>query len=104
MAQKKSANAKKRKQKRSFILTLALCLLVGYFIITIIGLQLEIREREEVKEQLDIEYQQILADNEYLQSIVDNEDKGDYMEQIAREKLGFVMPNEKVFYDITPGA
>ncbi|MBR5190976.1 MAG: septum formation initiator family protein [Clostridia bacterium] len=104
MAQKKSANVKKRKQKRSFILTLALFLLIGYFVITIVGLQLEIRERKEVKEQLEIEHQQFLATIEYLQSIVDNEDKGDYMEQIAREKLGFVMPNEKVFYDITPGA
>ncbi len=104
MAKKKSAKAKKRVQKRSFILTLALVLLVGYFIITIIDLQLEIRERKEVKEQLDTEYEQLLADNERLQAIVDSEDKGDYMEQVAREKLGFVMPNEKVFYDITPGA
>lgn len=104
MAQKKSAPVKKRKQQKSFILTLALVLLVGYFIITIISLQVEIRDRKEVKEQLDIEYEQILADNERLQAIVDSEDKGDYMEQIAREKLGFVMPNEKVFYDITPGA
>ena len=39
-----------------------------------------------------------------LQAIVDSDDKGAYMEQVAREKLGFVMPNEKVFYDITPGA
>lgn len=104
MAQKAKAPAKKRKQKKSFILSLALVLLVGYFIITIIGLQVEIRDRKEVKEQLDMEYEQILADNERLQAIVDSEDKGDYMEQIAREKLGFVMPNEKVFYDITPGA
>lgn len=104
MAQKKSAKVQKRKQKRSFILTLALVLVVGYFIITIIDLQIEIRDRKEVKEQLDIEYQQILDDNKRLQAIVDSEDKGDYMEQVAREKLGFVMPNEKVFYDITPGA
>lgn len=104
MAQKKSAKAKKHVQKRSFILTLALVLVVGYFIITIIGLQVEIRDRKEVKEQLDAEYEQIIADNNRLQSIVDSEDKGAYMEQVAREKLGFVMPNEKVFYDITPGA
>lgn len=104
MAQKTKAPAKKRKQKKSFILSLALVLLVGYFIITIISLQVEIRDRKEVKEQLDMEYEQILSNNERLQAIVDSEDKGDYMEQVAREKLGFVMPNEKVFYDITPGA
>ena len=95
---------KKGKQKRSFILTLALVLLVGYFIITIIGLQIEIRERTEVKDQLEIKHQQILESNNRLQTIVNSEDKSDYYEQVAREKLGFVMPNEKVFYDITPGA
>ncbi len=104
MAQKKPAKTQKRKQKKSFILSLALVLLVGYFIITIIDLQLEIRDRKEVKEQLDMEYEQILTENERLQAIVDSEDKGSYMEQVAREKLGFVMPNEKVFFDITPGA
>lgn len=104
MAKKTKAPAKKRKQSRSFILTLALVLLVGYFVITIIGLQIEIRDRKEVKEQLDKEYEQIITENERLQAIVDSEDKGPYMEQIAREKLGFVMPNEKVFFDITPGA
>ena len=25
------------------------------------------------------------------------------IEKIAREKLGFIKPNEKVFYDVTPG-
>lgn len=104
MAKKKSASRKKPKQTKSFILTLALVLLVGYFIITIIGLQAEIRDRKEVKEQLDAEYEQILSENERLQAIVDSEDKSEYMEQIARQKLGFVMPNEKVFFDITPGA
>lgn len=104
MANKTKAPVKKKKQKKSFILTLALVLVVGYFIITIIDLQLEIRDRKEVYEQLDNEYEQIVADNNRLQAIVDNDDKSAYMEQVAREKLGFVMPNEKVFYDITPGA
>lgn len=104
MATKTKAPAKNKKQSKSFILTLALVLVVGYFIITIIDLQLEIRDRKEVLEQLDNEYEQIISDNSRLQAIVDNEDKGAYMEQVAREKLGFVMPNEKVFYDITPGA
>ena len=48
-------------------------------------------------------YEQQLEQNDRLQAIVDSEDKSDYIEQIAREKLGFVMPGEKVFYDVTPG-
>lgn len=99
------ANTKspKKKHSRSFILTLGLVLLVGYFVITIIGLQLSIRERKGVLEQMQSAYEQQLEQNDRLQAIVDSEDKSDYIEQIAREKLGFVMPGEKVFYDVTPG-
>jgi cell division protein FtsB len=95
--------APKRKQKKSFILTLGLVLLVGYFVITIIGLQLSIKERQGVLEQKNAAYEQQLEQNDRLQSIVDSDDKSEYMEQIAREKLGFIMPGEKVFYDVTPG-
>lgn len=101
MANKK---ASKKKQSKSFILALALILVFGYFVITIIDLQLEIHDRKDVLNQLDHEYQQLVTNNQRLQSIVDSDDKGDYMEQVAREQLGFVLPNEKVFYDITPGA
>lgn len=101
------ANAKtktpKRRQKKSFILTLALVLLAGYFVITIVGLQLSIKERQDVLEQKNAAYEEQLEQNDRLQAIVDNEDKSEYMEQIAREKLGFIMPGEKVFYDVTPG-
>lgn len=98
-----NSKAPKRKQTRSFVLTLGLVLLVGYFVITIIGLQLSIKERQDVLEQKNAAYEQQLEQNDRLQSIVDSEDKSEYMEQIAREKLGFVMPGEKVFYDVTPG-
>ena len=102
MAQKK--NASKKVQKRSFILTLGLVLLVGYFLITIVGLQLQRKEAIAELEQKEAEYEQVEAENERLESILINDDKSEYMEQVAREKLGFVMPGEKVFYDVTPGA
>ncbi len=102
MANSKS-KAPKRKQKKSFILTLGLVLLVGYFVITIVGLQLTIKDRQDVLEQKKTEYEDRIEENNHLQSIVDSEDKSEYLEQIAREKLGFIMPGEKVFYDVTPG-
>ena len=44
----KSNSKAQKKQTKSFILTLALILLVGYFVITIIGLQFSIKERQDV--------------------------------------------------------
>ena len=98
------AKKTKRVQTKSFILTLALVLLIGYFVITFIGLQLDIREKNAELNEKNAAYQQITQENERLESIVQNEDKSSYIEQVAREKLGFVMPGEKVFYDVTPGA
>lgn len=101
MATKKSAP---KKQSKSFILTLALILLVGYFVITIIGHRVAIKEKEAELEQKNQYLQEQYAENERLKSIVDSDDKSEYIEQVAREQLGFGKPNEKVFYDVTPGA
>lgn len=96
--------APKKKHVRSFLLTLGLILFVGYFVMTIIGLQFSVRESKAELAEKNAELAEIQAQNERLQSVVDNEDKSDYIEQVAREKLGYGMPGEKVFYDITPGA
>lgn len=100
----KAAQKNRHIRKKSFILTLGLVLLIGYFVITFLSLQLSIKERSSVREQKIVEYQQQLAENERLKSVVESEDKSEYIEQVAREKLGYVMPGEKVFYDVTPGA
>ena len=100
----KAAQKNRRTRKKSFILTLGLVLLIGYFVITFLSLQLSIKERRSLLEQKNVAYQQQLAENERLKSVVESEDKSEYIEQVAREKLGYVMPGEKVFYDVTPGA
>ena len=100
----KAAQKNRRTRKKSFILTLGLVLLMGYFVITFLSLQLSIKERSSVLEQKNVAYQQQVAENERLKSVVESEDKSEYIEQVAREKLGYVMPGEKVFYDVTPGA
>ncbi|MGN1161781.1 MAG: septum formation initiator family protein [Candidatus Fimenecus sp.] len=100
----KAAQQNRRTRKKSFILTLGLVLLIGYFVITFFSLRLSINERRSVREQKNAAYQQQLAENERLKSVVESDDKSEYIEQVAREKLGYVMPGEKVFYDVTPGA
>ena len=67
---KTNQKSSKRVQSNSFILTLALVLLVGYFVITIIGLQFQIRDAKAEKDQLTDALQMQLAENNKLQSIV----------------------------------
>ena len=96
----------KKKAKRpavSFVLILGIILLAGYFIITIAGLRIDIKERKQVLKETQQQLEEKEQQNERLQAILDAEDKKSYIEQVARDKLGYVMPGEKVFYDITPG-
>lgn len=104
---KATANAmkgtkKRKKQKHSFILSLALLLAVGYFVISFVSTRLEIREKEKEAAAVQAQYEEQCAENARLQSVVDGGDESAYMERVAREKLGYVMPDEKVYYDITP--
>ena len=99
---KHMAKRKRKKQKHSFILSLALLLAVGYFVISFVSTQLDIREKEKEAAALQEQYAQQVAENERLQAVVDGGDESEYIERVAREKLGYVMPDEKVYYDITP--
>lgn len=97
-----NSRSESKKPKRSFILILGLILIIGSFTITIVSKQLEIREKKQEKAQKQQALEQQLYENQYKQSVLDDDDKSDFLEQEAR-KLGFGYPNEKVFYDITPG-
>lgn len=55
------------------------------------------REAEEFNEEI------VTAKKEYekLQYIRNNVDSTEYIEDVAREKLGMYLPNERVYIDIT---
>ena len=93
----------KKRPKTSFFLVLAGILIAGSLIISIIGTRIEIRERKQVLKETEQKLEEKENQNERLQAILKAEDKRNYIEQVARDKLGYVMPGEKVFYDITPG-
>ncbi len=99
---KKAKKKIKMKPKHSFILSLALLLAVGYFLISFVSATIDIREKEKEQAEVHARYEAQMAENERLQSVVDGGDEKEYIERVAREKLGYVMPNEKVYYDITP--
>ena len=94
---------KKRKTagQRSFsvILFIAAILLVGYFSVAIIQAQVEISRQEKAVAELQQEIEEKKAENEDLQKTLDSGDEAEYMERVARDSLGYMMPDEKVYYD-----
>lgn len=102
MENKTKRKTEKKEQKFSFILLVGLLFLVGYFAISFINVRMNINDRQKQVAQLKSQLEQQQADNARLQTVIDGGDQEEYIERIAREKLGYVMPGEKVYYNVTP--
>ncbi len=94
---------KNKKRTTSFILSLAIIALVGYFIISLISVQLDIREKKQELENVQQTYEEVSQENAELKELAENEDEDSYMERIARDVLGYVLPGESVYYDTASG-
>lgn len=96
---------KKGAKKRSFsvLLTLAIVIAVAYFAVSLIQLQVKIDRQEKAVAGVAQQIEEEKAENERLQRILDSGDEAAYIERVARDSLGYVMPDEKVYYDISAG-
>ena len=94
--------AEKAANKKT-IIKIVLCILaialVGYCAYCIASNAAHISRLKSQKEELDTKYEQQIEDNDQLKSILDSDDKKDYLEQKAREN-NYVKENELDFYDI----
>ena len=92
-----------KKSSKSFILTLAVIAFIGYFVISLVSLQIEIRDKsQEVENAKQIAAEKEL-ENEELAGFLADGDESAYIEKIARDVLGYVLPGERVYYDISSG-
>lgn len=90
-----------KNRKHSVILAVLFCALVCYFVATLISLQVKVRAEEREVADLKNVYQQQIDDNAELEMIIDSGNEAAYIEKIAREQYGYVMPDERVYYDST---
>lgn len=90
-----------KNRKHSIILAVLFGALVCYFVATLISLQVKVRAEEREVADLKKSYQQQIDDNAELEMIIDSGNEAAYIEKIAREQYGYVMPDERVYYDST---
>ena len=101
---KAKRSRRKQRNRRSFILTLALIALIGYFTISLISLQFQINAKQQELTIAQQTLQQEEKKNTELKEIAKENDQDRYMERIARDVLGYVKPGESVYYDISSGS
>lgn len=90
---------KMKKFFKKLAYTLTLILVFGYGIFTIIEQQLELDEIKAEKEKYIALYESEEMKYEQLLETKKNINSDSYIEEVAREKLGLVMPYEIIFED-----
>lgn len=90
-----------KKSQRSFILTLALIAILGYFVISLVSVQFQISEKTKEVEAAKETLASAQEENRELKELAEEDDEKTYMERIARDVLGYVLPGESVYYDVS---
>lgn len=91
--------AKRRKRKANWLVRLFMFSFVTYVAISLIGMQVEVtsKRRELLALQQNIDQQKLV--NAEAQRLLDGDTDADYIARIARDKLGYAYPDEKIFID-----
>ncbi len=98
--EKRKEKRKAQKKRRSFLARLAVIGLASYAVIVLVGQQLEITKKK--NELADIE-QKIQAQqdvNKDLERILSMGSNKEYIESIARDKLGYAYSDERFYVDV----
>lgn len=66
------------------------------------ALRSDINQKRTTLDALNAEYEELSADNEEINSLINETDEAKLYEHLARER-GYVYPDEKIYYDVTPG-
>lgn len=95
---------KKNQLKPHSVLVIVLCFVILLYMgIRFIKAQSEINAKEAQLTELESIYESRVSENEELKAAIKDGDKEELAEEYARKK-GYVMPDERVYVDITPGS
>ena len=100
----KSQEAHEKKNRRGFVYFLAsvaVLLFAVFAVITVVRDQIEIRENLQRYDDLAAQTNEINERNEQIKAYLEDEEKlNEYIENIARDKLDYANPSERIYYVI----
>ena len=92
---------KNKKQKKNRILKFCFTVFTLYFVISLINSQIDISKKREELENVNEKIAIQKVENKKLERIINSDEYEEYIEKLAREKLGFAYPDEKIYIDIS---
>lgn len=91
----------KSMRDRQFISRFVVVVILLYSIFSFARARIELAEMERREKSLAAETAELVREHDELQARLEAETSDEYIEQLARQRLGLVMPGEKVFYFYT---
>lgn len=89
-----------RDKKRFRIRHLLAGMLVIYIVYVLITQQIAIIQAKAEKARVQAEIEKLVEENQRIQSQLENMQSDEYIERIARERLGLIKPGEYMFVDV----
>ena len=90
----------KNKRINNLLKKILVLIFIIYFVYTIIAQQKTLNTYAQEKDKCNEDIEVAQEEQEELQEMKENINSDEYIEQIAREKLGMYYPNERVYIDI----
>lgn len=95
-----------KKQKRApllprFFLRAGLVLIGGYLVAGLVFNQVDIAAKQKELQDLENQLEQQRQQNDELERVLESGSDLEIIERVARDKLGYAKPNERVFIDVT---
>ena len=97
----KNANKKKKGLRKNFFVVSAVFILSLYIGISFAGQQIKLSQEHQRLKNIKKTYAEEVEKNNSLKRLLANQNNAEYLERIARDKFGYVSPDEKVFIDIS---
>ena len=98
---KKLKAAEQKKPKKGFFLKIAAIAFAVYLLISLISMQSSINHKKNELDDLRQQYTESLIRNEELQKTLDSYGTDEFIEEQAREKLGYAYPEEHFYIDVS---
>lgn len=91
---------KRRNKNRSILLRISAFIVVALLSVNLGILQVELANKLSQSKENETEIAEKSKRVEELTNLLEKSNDPEFIEDAARDRLGYVLPNEKVFYDI----
>lgn len=89
------------RKHKSFFLRLALIGFLCYGVVSFFMLQMDLAQKDQELQEINQKIETQKQTNQELKTMLSEEHYSEYIARVAREKLGYVCPDERIFVDVS---